>query len=686
MKIDLHIHTLPNLTITEPSFDFELDALSKFIESNDLNCVAITNHNFFDYENFKNISEKINHCLILPGIEISLENGHILLIGDRNEKTFNTLKFITNYAEKLNKDKNASFYLSLEEFLRIKDLQDFIIIPHYLKEPKVPSNIINKMKNIITAYEVSSQAKFFRIIKFEKDKTPVLFSDFRAKKYDKDYQYRGKYTYLKCDDLKFNEIKSSLSSNKNVSLNTDDYGDDIFDIYSDKVKAFNGINVLLGKRSSGKTWLLNSIYEQFQNSATIGNNQVLYIKQFEITEKKDFENKIKTEAKNDFKKYLKNLIQIFIYIENNVNKDSDFNLNKYLKSLKSFAEYCKEDSFSKSHLFNYYEIPENETTEIVKIIKSVSNIQEASSAYVDIIKKYVSFEKLNELLSELRCKHKEICFQNHIIRICNSILKSVSSGLESKSTTSSINECNFRQILKELYIKIKFNNLIKDFKEKVIKQEITFSKFKKTTSVYKENVKKIKKMNLGINANTKCDDIMDGNPFDILLSSFDNDFTKDQTKDALVYLFFNFETKITDMYNFDLSGGQKSEYVLLQKLENYKHYDVILIDEIENSFDNPFINKQINLILEEIAKNSIVFISTHNNNIGVSLKPHFYIYCETIYKDKCRYFNKYYGKATDTFLRDANNNKKSLNEILITTMEASEEAYEQRKYKYNIKN
>ena len=48
MKIDLHIHTLPNKNINEPTFDFDINSLINFIDTNSLDCIAITNHNFFD--------------------------------------------------------------------------------------------------------------------------------------------------------------------------------------------------------------------------------------------------------------------------------------------------------------------------------------------------------------------------------------------------------------------------------------------------------------------------------------------------------------------------------------------------------------------------------------------------------------------------------------------------------------
>lgn len=688
MKLDLHIHTLPNKTINEPGFEFDLEALDKFVNINKLDCIAITNHNFFDYENFDIINNHFkNKCLILPGIEISLESGHILLIGERNEVTFKNLEKITDKILELNVYKDPSFYINIDDFLKIENLNEFMLIPHYLKDPIIPSGIIAKIQKLITAYEVSSQSKFFKVFKNEMNITPVIFSDFRAKHYDNKFQYAGKYIYLKLDDkqITFKNIKNALSFKKNVSL-TSDNEENIFDIYGDKVKAYNGINVLLGKRSSGKTWLLNSINEQFQNNTSINNNQVLYIKQFEITNEENFQAEINLEATSDIKSFLKNLVEIFDYVDMNVNKDTKTQLGNYLKTLKSYAESHKQDVFSKSHLFNYNDSPKIDDDELKKILKSIYLLKKTTGEYRSIIRNYISDENLSLLTDELRQKYKNIFIQNYVIQIVNDILKNISSYLEKKSNTTAIKECNFRQVLKELYIKKKFNNLINNFKETNIKEKIVFDKFKKIIKVFRESNKKNRKSNLGISKNTICDELFEKDPFSNFLSALENDLTKNKTKEELVYLFLNFDIKVTDLYDLDLSGGQKSEFKLLNKLQNHNNYDVILIDEIENSFDNPFINEKINYYLKEIAKNSVIFISTHNNNIGVNLDPDYYIYCASYVENGEKKFQKFYGKKSDISLKDSKNNEISLNEVLIKTMEASEEAYEQRKPKYNIKN
>jgi predicted metal-dependent phosphoesterase TrpH len=44
----------------------------------ELDCIAITNHNLFDKNQFETISATLK-IPVLPGIEIDLEGGHILL-------------------------------------------------------------------------------------------------------------------------------------------------------------------------------------------------------------------------------------------------------------------------------------------------------------------------------------------------------------------------------------------------------------------------------------------------------------------------------------------------------------------------------------------------------------------------------------------------------------------------------
>ncbi|MCG7894843.1 MAG: hypothetical protein JAZ12_10355 [Candidatus Thiodiazotropha taylori] len=78
-KIDLHFHTIP--TICESSFEFSLDKLRDYIVSSEIDAIAITNHDLFDLDQFRQISSEIS-ASVFPGIEINLESGHVLVVGD----------------------------------------------------------------------------------------------------------------------------------------------------------------------------------------------------------------------------------------------------------------------------------------------------------------------------------------------------------------------------------------------------------------------------------------------------------------------------------------------------------------------------------------------------------------------------------------------------------------------------
>jgi len=83
-KIDLHIHTVPSLT-SDNNFTFELSKLKEYVEKMEIDCIAITNHNLFDKNQFEEICKELSNTKIFPGIEIDLERGHILLISENKD-------------------------------------------------------------------------------------------------------------------------------------------------------------------------------------------------------------------------------------------------------------------------------------------------------------------------------------------------------------------------------------------------------------------------------------------------------------------------------------------------------------------------------------------------------------------------------------------------------------------------
>jgi len=57
-KIDLHIHTLPS--ISDSKFTFCMETLIEYVEKLEIDCIAITNHNLFDKDQFQLICQSVS--------------------------------------------------------------------------------------------------------------------------------------------------------------------------------------------------------------------------------------------------------------------------------------------------------------------------------------------------------------------------------------------------------------------------------------------------------------------------------------------------------------------------------------------------------------------------------------------------------------------------------------------------
>ena len=101
-----------------------------------------------------------------------------------------------------------------------------------------------------------------------------------------------------------------------------------------------------------------------------------------------------------------------------------------------------------------------------------------------------------------------------------------------------------------------------------------------------------------------------------------------KSKNESYKAFWKIEYEVVNSYGKTLSGGEKAEYNLLTKLKNSQKYELILIDEPESSFDNIFLKSNVIQIIKDLSLKSTVFIVTHNNNLGVLIKPNRLLYTE----------------------------------------------------------
>lgn len=62
--------------------------------------------------------------------------------------------------------------------------------------------------------------------------------------------------------------------------------------------------------------------------------------------------------------------------------------------------------------------------------------------------------------------------------------------------------------------------------------------------------------------------------------------------------FVSIKYEVFNKYGFRASGGERSEYNLLEQLADATQYDILLLDEPESSFDNLFLKSDIILLTE----------------------------------------------------------------------------------------
>lgn len=304
-RCDLHIHTVKSISDWE--FEYDKDVLVDYVSKTGLDVIAITNHNLFDLAQFQEIQGILANTIVLPGIEVDLEKGHVLVIANNDDGTL--FDFNNKCLEVSNLIHAKDDSITYDSFSRIfGNLSKYLIIPHYEKEPKLNKDVIAKLGNNVVVGEVSSVKKFIYMQKEETESlTPVLFSDFRVAQGVKAEDYPVSHTFLDVDEVKVNSLRLCLMDKTKVSL-TAQKGVELFQVFPDGQMLSTGLNIMFGKRSTGKTYTLDAINNRYEG-------RTKYIKQFELlnTGKNDsdqFESEMKIRQERFAEGYFKEFSEV----------------------------------------------------------------------------------------------------------------------------------------------------------------------------------------------------------------------------------------------------------------------------------------------------------------------------------------------------------------------------------------
>lgn len=669
-KIDLHIHT--KSTISDSDFSFSIEKLKEYVETLSIDCIAITNHNSFDIEQFREICNEIP-CKVLPGIEIDIEKGHLLLIAEKDE--------LEDFESKCNKIEalvtTHSQYISTDQLRdSFGDLSKYLLIPHCEKDKALGQDIIEELGNFITAGEVGSPKKFIYYIKDSSKLVPVLFSDLRFS-YDMK-KFSPRQTFIGIDDTSLKAIKVCLSDKEKVSLVPTE-GHSFFQVFENGQILSNGLNVILGNRSSGKSFTLKRIFNNFEN--------IKFIEQFELLEKneekdkKKFNDLLTTKQSSVSEEYLKEFREVLEDVNKIDRIENSKKIESYLDSLLRVAsEEEKKDVYSKCSLFNESKFIESNNDTLNKMIEATELLIN-NTEYRDVIDMHVSRNSLIELFKDLVYKYRDAHVVNQKKLWINSIIYNVKSELQSNTAYTSIDEIDFYKIILENKKLDKYSKLVNSIKKEKNIRNIDVRRFKivANTRLFNGAQELLDKFGKKAKFKSAFDNYDDPIKYLEELKQIDS------LPETEYYRYFiEIEYKILNEFEIEVSGGERSEFNLLEKIQNAHHFDMLLIDEPESSFDNLFLKNEVNEQIKEIAKSIPVVIVTHNNTVGASIKPDYLLYTKKEIIEKKPIFKIFSGYPSDNELKTINGEVISNYEIMLNCLEAGEPAYNQRGKSYEI--
>jgi hypothetical protein len=667
-KIDLHIHTVPGFSDSE--FVFCLDSFKRYVSEAKLDAVAVTNHNLFDVAQFRTIKETLG-ITAFPGIEVDLERGHLLIISDGSN--LDDFESRTNLVSR--KITKIGDTLSVEEMEKIfGDLKSYLIIPHYDKEPSITSQTLERIKQHISAGEVDSTKKFIRAIKDSAKLTPVLFSDVRIKNDLASLPTRQ--TFIDCGDLTLDAIKSCLRDKAKVALSEKD-GNKLWQIFQDGQKLSTGLNILLGERSTGKTYTLNKI------SSVVG--RVKYIKQFSLVQQdedayeREFKNDVQRTRSNFVDQYLsgfKNVIDSIISIDLVAN---DRQIDQYLATLlKSAEDADRRDAFSKTALFDEVEFAVGQTQTLSELIESIRQVIE-NIEYKEIIEKHVNLELLKRLACELIELLWDKVLEDKKKKLVNGLVKDVKQHLKLRTSAVQVEDVDLYRVSMDRKRVDRFSEIVNFLKQEAVIFEEGIQGFR--VEAKKEPFTGAGQIKDASHVKTAFSDVFReyGDPYRYLRALLSNESL---TRSELYKLFVKIGYRILNKDGFEVSGGERSEFRLLQEIMDAQNYDVLLIDEPESSFDNLFLKSDVNQILRKISELMPVVVVTHNSTVGASVGADYLLYATKDQEGDKVVYRVYSGYPTDKKLFSVDGKSISNHEIVMDSLEAGIDAYDSRREGY----
>lgn len=716
MKIDLHVHTIKVKNKDTGNRDIKCDMFCDIMARANVGIVAITNHNYFDNDQYEKIIDESKNkqltLMVIPGIEIDIllnENRKQMNVLFPSEKIEDFKNFYNNFLIDFTKINNNEL-----NGIKIEDFKKYIIekcasiniilyidnknisyknnknktsfsdedIDSYLSE-------LDKENNICIIRDTNDYKKFTFLIKnkkkcligsdnldwdnyIENSKNLLEYNKLISNFDDLFYIFKKGESYETFEKMKLCENISSLNLDKNIN------------VYNLKIIK-KTINVIFGPKASGKTKLLKCICEKLCNNLDKNYYETSDEQKFlSKYNEKDYLNNVKDQYTEEFKKIIEHeeIINVlpnlynwakqknnFYFKLENVSINEDMSVNTDIENVKNYIKNLK------------------------KSLVILGNISTKTADFSDDLK--LIEEMINNTVKKwLLIKKKEIDYKVDIKT--QNVLKNITKDWRNKMSPptkiglyenaqkrimllNSLNKIkkiiNSEQIVNLYKYEIPTENSENKFID--LKYKLLFKINEKPNSNYSTNLNKLLEM--------YCIKHKLIDPFKYINEL--KDIIKEKGNDIHFigkdnYIFTQNNQKI------DLSKGEIQYLNLVNFLE--RELDYYFLDEPESSLNNNFISKSLYKKIVDLVrvKNKTIIMTTHNSILGINTDPMNFIFRDNKSNDEYGNFETLIGNIQEHYLIDTRTEKKTnikISNKLLEYFEGDLNKYNYRKKVYEVK-
>ncbi len=711
MKIDFHIHTKKIFSGEAKTRNINYEDFKRKMIACKVGLMAITNHHYFNYEDFK--AHKDDSYALLPGMEINIEDPYKddkksqlnLIVSEESIEILEEIDRIfppLNKKNKLREDKVFNFS-EFKDFIKGRKVILYVDQKH--SKTHMTDKLIEKLKDELPEAIVICDAnniRTHRILQahsmnsligsdikdwenYESESEMLLFTNWTFNTFEK------LYSTLKNKSALDQMIKNSTKQKFQVEITGDKF----------EIEIFEGLNLIIGDKATGKTEILKDIIEHNKSNAI--RTSYFFTEHKEENYKKIME--IQTVLEEN-KTVLPKILSV-------INEINQFKFKEY-NNPGTFRKLILQKSASEVKL---HDIPlssaiNHKYTEVNKLLAAFQNAKEEVLTYSknqdkEFNEKVVDYNKSSSVFTSFIISHYILKNKMDISKnITDSILKGIREVVMRNTQTISkdLSVGLFGRYQELMEVNAMRNELISI---KLKTNQETFMEYempgKGKLRLVDQNIlmtwnKKITKENRGKHISKDWNkDIFNFSKNKLTtktIKSFQEywkQFLEKKNKKEITFedilIVKRSILNETNQIIAKHSTGERGFFLLMACL-NDVDAEYFILDEPSVHLGSNVVMSKINKELMQLRKmGKKIVIATHNANLGINSLPNNFIYRKSKINNSLEMeYDTFFANISSNNFESEKNEKIPFNEIVMDMFEGGKENYEYRKelYENNI--